>query len=116
LIDGRTLYLTGQYLYAYAPDIEDASRPLLRRFPTSEFVIFRHKRHGYVLEITPGGEVLDRELLLSQGDFTVGGLATTDGVILPAGTYDLAKRGGKRGDAQRSAEADEPRLRREPRG
>jgi hypothetical protein len=100
LRDGRTLYLTGQYLYDFDPDIEDSSQPLPRRFPTSEFVIFRHKRHGYVLEVKPGGQILERELLLRRGDVTVGGLATTDGTILPVGTYEQAKR-GKREDACR---------------
>lgn len=67
LEDGRVLYLVGQYLYEYEP-ITDDSEPDLnepRKFPCTEFVLFRHKQKGHVLDLKCGGQVLELETIFS---------------------------------------------------
>jgi hypothetical protein len=51
LNDGNVLFLSGQYLYDYAP-VDDIDPEQGRLFPCSEFTVKRHKDKGYVIEIT----------------------------------------------------------------
>jgi len=59
LLDGRVLFLTGQYLYDYEPDPK-GKRP--RRFPCSEFTVRRHRDEKYVADLICRGTVIEPEL------------------------------------------------------
>lgn len=61
LVDGRVLFLSGQYLYDYEPVENDTDDRQPRRFPCTDFTIRRHKIEGYVVEIVCRGEVLEPE-------------------------------------------------------
>jgi len=62
LEDGSVLYLTGQYLYDYAPlDADDDEPATPRRFPCTSFELFRNRRDQYTFDIACAGEVLEPE-------------------------------------------------------
>jgi hypothetical protein len=93
LMDGRVLFLSGQYLYEYEPsdDGPESSQP--RRFPCSEFTVRRHKIEGYVVTVECRGTALQPELIappFNPRDWQEGRLPE-DGDIL-AEAYDNLKR------------------------
>ena len=62
LADGAVLFLSGQYLYDFAPITDDAELNQARSFPCSEFTVRRHRKEGYVVDIICGGTVLEPEV------------------------------------------------------
>lgn len=93
LSDGRVLFMTGQYLYAYEPHEEDDElRP--RQFPSTEFVVRRHRDEGYVVDIQCTGPILEPELLAPPfgEDVWRQGALPKDGAIIVDATYDQIKR------------------------
>lgn len=62
LVDGKVLYLGGQYLYDYEPTNDDPKMNRPRAFPCTAFEVVRHRTAGYVLEIRCTGSVLEPEL------------------------------------------------------
>jgi hypothetical protein len=91
LEDGAVLFLSGQYLYDYAPD-DEWRHPAARRFPCTEFTVTRDRRHGYVVDIACRGAVLAPEGLappFSRDDHENESVPQ-DGDIL-ARTYDEIK-------------------------
>lgn len=92
LSDGRTLYLTGQYLYDFAPIEDDPELNQPRRFPCTAFTILRHKEAGYVVDILCSGEVLEPELIappFTREDRRRDILE--DGTVISDTTYDKIK-------------------------
>lgn len=92
LDDGRVLYLNGQYLDDYEPIDDDPELNQPRRFPCTEFEIFRHRTEGYVLEINCSGQVLEPETIaepVSQRELRT--KIPTDGQIIVSTTYDVLK-------------------------
>lgn len=63
LVDGRVLYLGGQYLYDYEPITDDPEVNQSRRFPCTEFTIRRHKAEGYVAEVVCRGTAIEPEFV-----------------------------------------------------
>jgi hypothetical protein len=93
LSDGRVLFMTGQYLYGYDPhEGDDEPRP--RRFPSTEFVVRRHRDEGYVVDIQCTGPILEPELLAPPfgEDVWRDGAIPEDGAIIVDATYDQIKR------------------------
>jgi hypothetical protein len=93
--DLSVLFLTGQYLYEYEPlakSRNSQARP--RRFPSTEFIVRRHKENGYAVDILCRGAVLDPEVLspsFDDSDFE-NNLIPKDGAIIREKTYDQIKR------------------------
>lgn len=95
LSDGRTLFLSGQYLYDYEPTSDDPELAQPRLFPCTEFVVLRHREAGYVLQIQCAGTVLEPEVVAPPfdcEDFRRG--IPQDGTILSDRSYEriLAER------------------------
>jgi hypothetical protein len=94
LDDGSTLFLSGQYLYEYEPaPVERHSPARARRFPCTEFVVRRHKRNGYAIDIQCSGSVLEPEVVtpwFGEDDFK-NDRVPQDGAILHDKTYDEIK-------------------------
>jgi hypothetical protein len=88
LVDGRVLFLTGQYLYETDPTDTDP-----RRFPCTEFTLRHHRSEGHPVDIQCRGTVLEPELTAPAeslhpafaGDFLA------DGEILTDPSYDELK-------------------------
>lgn len=59
--EGRTLYLSGQYLYEYEPIADDPELNQPRKFPSAEFTIKRHRTERFVVEIVCKGEIIEPE-------------------------------------------------------
>jgi hypothetical protein len=93
LVDGRVLFLTGQYLYDYEPSSEDADDYQPRRFPCTDFTIRRHKTEGYVVETLCKGIVLEPEFIAPQYSERVwrSGRIPEDGQVVSDMTYDEFK-------------------------
>lgn len=79
LIDGRVLFLSGQYLYDFEPITDDPELNQPRRFPCSEFAVLRHKTERY------------HDSTLRKAVWRSGGVPT-DGDIITAVSYDELKR------------------------
>jgi len=93
LLDGRVLFLSGQYLYDYEPISDDPELNRLRQFPCTEFEVLRHKDAGYVIDINCAGTVLEPEL--SAPAFTKDDLKRgipEDGEIFEEKSYEALKR------------------------
>jgi hypothetical protein len=92
LSDGRVLFMTGQYLYAYEPHEEGGHHP--RAFPCAEFVVRRHRDEGYVVDIHCAGPILEPELVAPPfgEDVWRAGAIPEDGTIIVDATYDQIKR------------------------
>ena len=95
LIDGRVLYLRGQYLYEYEPVGADPDDPgdTLRRFPCTEFEIVRHRVTGDVIEFNCAGRSFEPEFsapALPKSQLKQ--KMSRDGAILLGSTYDDLKR------------------------
>ncbi len=96
LEDGSVLYLSGQYLYDYdaieeSPPDDDLNQP--RLFPATEFVIHRHKRQGYVVEIEPKGPAFEPEYTAAcfASQDGPGIKIPLDGEVITDRTYDELK-------------------------
>jgi len=90
LIDGRVLFLSGQYLYDYEPISDDPEFNQPRLFPCTEFVVQRHKLARYVLQIQCAGAILEPEVVappFNREDHRRG--VPEDGAIIDDRTYDL---------------------------
>ena len=57
LVDGRVLFLSGQYLYDYEPISDDPESNQPRSFPCTEFTVRRHKNDGCVVDLLRAGTV-----------------------------------------------------------
>lgn len=92
LVDGRVLYLSGQYLYNYEPcDDPEMNQP--RSFPCSDFTVARHKTERFVVEFACRGEVIEPEFVapaFSKRDWRLGRVPQ-DGQIFSETTYDELK-------------------------
>lgn len=93
LVDGRVLYLSGQYLYDYEPISDDPEGNQPRRFPCTEFTVRRHKTEGFVVDLVCKGRVLEPEFIAppftQRGRRSIG--APEDGQVLSDRPYDLLK-------------------------
>ena len=81
LSDGGILYLSGQYLYDYA------------RFPSTEFMISRHREAGWVADIQCRGTLIEAEeleLSFSKSHFEAG-LVPDDGEIWRHRSFEQLK-------------------------
>ncbi len=93
LVDGRVLYLSGQYLYDYEPIGDDTGPEQPRRFPCTDFTVHRHATEGYVVEIECRGAVIEPELIarpFTDRDWKAGRVPD-DGQIISDTTYDALK-------------------------
>jgi hypothetical protein len=89
LIDGKVLYLNGQYLYEFEPTTDDPELNQARRFPCTDFVILRHKIAKYVIDIQCNGTVLEPELTappFTKADFKRG--IPEDREVISSANYD----------------------------
>ena len=93
LVDGRVLYLTGQYLYDYEPISDDPEMNQPRRFPCTAFTVRRHKTEGHVVEVICRGTVIEPEFsappLTRRSQRSIGALK--DGQVLSDRPYDGLK-------------------------
>jgi hypothetical protein len=93
LVDGRVLYLSGQYLYDYEPIADDPEVNQPRRFPCTDFTVRRHKTEGYVVGLVCTGTVIEPEFIAppftKRTRRSVG--APEDGQVLSDRPYDLLK-------------------------
>lgn len=93
LVDGRVLFLSGQYLYDYEPIADDPEVNQPRRFPCTDFTIRRHKIEGYVVEVVCRGAVLEPEFLAPPfpRQKRWSGPVPEDGQLIVDTTYDALK-------------------------
>jgi hypothetical protein len=93
LVDGRVLFMSGQYLYDYEPYDEPGSRHV-RRFPCTEFTVRRHSRENYVVDLRCEGTVLEPELVAPSfgPDVWRAGVVPEDGQILADRSYETIRR------------------------
>ncbi|HEX4351085.1 MAG TPA: hypothetical protein VH251_11890 [Verrucomicrobiae bacterium] len=89
LRNGTVLFLCGQYLYDYEPADGDARTKQPRKFPCTEFSVLRHKQHGWIVDIEPGGTVLEPEC---EAPPFGGEEPPADGDIISDRSYDEIKR------------------------
>jgi hypothetical protein len=93
LVDGRVLYLSGQYLYDYEPISDDPKVNQPRRFPCTDFTVRRHKTEGYVVELECRRRVIEPEFIAApfskRSRRLIG--APEDGQVLSDRPYDLLK-------------------------
>ncbi len=92
LVDGRVLYLNGQYLYDYEKITDDPQVSQPRLFPCTEFEILRHKVAGYVVHIQCAGTVLEPEFTAAPfaGDDSPYNVPE-DGEIITDRSYEALK-------------------------
>lgn len=93
LVDGRVLFLSGQYLYDFEPVSDDPAVNRPRRFPCSEFTVVRHRIEGYVVDITCRGSILEPEIVAPSFGERVwrdGGIPA-DGDVITDMSYDALK-------------------------
>lgn len=95
LEDGRVLFLQGQYLYDYGP-VEDDEEPESNRdrlFPCTEFILHRHKKHDYLIELECKGTVLEPECVVPplSNNHRKQGLNPDDEDIIADRSYDEIK-------------------------
>jgi hypothetical protein len=64
LEDGTVLFVSGQYLYEYDPDPDDAIST--RTFPCDYFTLRSHKQNGHVIDILCHGVPTDPELVVDS--------------------------------------------------
>ena len=94
LVDGRVLFLSGQYLYDYEPISGDPAMNQARSFPCTEFTIRRHKTDRYVLDMLRGGAVLEPEIMappFGEKAWKVNRVRE-DGEVIVGASYDELKR------------------------
>lgn len=95
LDDGRVLFLQGQYLYDYGP-VEDDEEPESNRdrlFPCTEFILLRHKKYDYLIDIECKGTVLEPERIVPpvSNEHRRQGLDPDDEDIITDRSYDEIK-------------------------
>ena len=93
LVDGRVLFLSGQYLYQYEPEIRGSAVSQPRRFPCAEFVVRRHKTEHYAVDVMCSGAVIEPEVQTPPFDAAAFGTAEIpeDGEVIRDRTYDSLK-------------------------
>jgi hypothetical protein len=93
LVDGRILFLSGQYLYDFEPITGDPELNQPRTFPCSEFSVIRHKTERYVVDIRCRGEVMEPEAVAPPFGKAVRrrGDVPADGEIIGGQSYDKLK-------------------------
>ena len=94
LVDGRVLFLSGQYLYDYEPISDDPGGNQPRSFPCTEFTVRRHRAERYVVDILRGGAVLDPEVMgppFGRHAWRAKRVPE-DGQVIADTTYDALKR------------------------
>jgi hypothetical protein len=93
LVDGRVLYLSGQYLLHYEPISDDPELNQPRRFPCTDFTVRRNKVEGYVVELVCRGSIIEPEFIAppftKRSRRSIG--APEDGQVLSDRSYDLLK-------------------------
>lgn len=94
LVDGRVLFLIGQYLYDFEPLVEDEDDEARdRAFPCTAFEVLRHRTGGYVIDIRCQGIVLEPEFILPPIAWESWQLEMPeDGEIFTSLSYDEIKR------------------------
>lgn len=93
LEDDSVLFVGGEYLYEYDPIDDDPELNCPRRFPCTKFVIHRHARKRYVLDIQCEGRVLEPELVapaFTEQEYRQNAIPK-DGQIIRDRTYDAIK-------------------------
>ncbi|MBI3272314.1 MAG: hypothetical protein HYZ53_25205 [Planctomycetes bacterium] len=91
---GAVLYLNGQYLLDYRPDLKEAegAAAASRKFPCTEFTVKRHRTEGYVLDIVCGGEAFEPELWAPPfAPERFGRDLPEDGQVITETSYDSLK-------------------------
>ncbi len=91
LVDGRVLYLSGQYLHDYEPIADGPEGNQPRRFPCTDFTVRRHKIQRYVVDLVCRGRVLEPEFIAPPFTRRAGHSfgAPEDGQVLSDRPYDL---------------------------
>ena len=94
LVDGRVLFLSGQYLYDYEPISDDPESNQPRSFPCTEFTVRRHKNDGCVVDLLRAGTVLEPEIMapaFGKQVWRANGIPE-DGQVITSTSYDELKR------------------------
>ena len=92
LVDGRVLFLSGQYLYDYEPLNDDPELNQPRRFPCADFTIRRHKIEGHVVEVVCRGAVIEPEFFANPFPTQEKSVhVPEDGQLILDSTYDALK-------------------------
>src|SRR5262245_8207917 len=93
LVDGRVLFLSGQYLYDYEPISDDPELNRARSFPCSDFIVRRHKTEGFTVEVGCRGNVIEPEFMARpfSRQERQSGRVPKDGQIVSDTTYDALK-------------------------
>ena len=89
LVDGRAMFLSGPYLWAFEEETEEPEIMQDRLFPCTRFRIRRHRTEGHVLELQRLGPVLRLDqtppLLRAERDRVLG--SKVDGEIWRGASY-----------------------------
>jgi hypothetical protein len=92
LDNGQVLFLMGQYLWDYEPMLDNGN-DIPRKFPSTEFVVQRHRDTDFSVDVISSGEVLEPEVCAPH--FTVEDYeldrVPDDGEIISHLTYDEVK-------------------------
>jgi len=94
LEDASVLFLTGQYLYEYEALSKGKEIEHSRRFPNTEFVVRRHSKKGYVIDILCNGSVIEPEIVapaFDTDDFGTNRIPE-DGQIIRDKTFEQLKK------------------------
>jgi len=88
LLDGAVLYLRGQYLDDYGPDVADS-----RRFPCTSFRLVRHKPSGEFVDVHCDGAPLEPETTLPPfpSEYFLNDALFADGQIIADRSFDALK-------------------------
>ncbi|MDW8244497.1 MAG: hypothetical protein RMJ88_14910 [Thermogemmata sp.] len=96
LQDGSIMYFVGQYLYDYEPVYDGYMLCKPRNFPCTNFSIYRHKQHGYVVNLECRGKPLEPEVTYKIKEpisklKQLFGHELQDGVIIAGWRYDVLR-------------------------
>lgn len=87
LSDDRVMCLYGQYLYAFEPGLDPDDKESFgeRLFPSTEFTVVRRVRDNELLELAPGSQPLETEVLDAPEEYSLlnaVGFSLEDGEIV----------------------------------
>jgi len=91
LVGGGILHLSGDYLDEYLLNAEDGATDVLGiGFPSTEFVIRRHRIEGYVVDVVCLGRAIemDRAVILPEAVVAALGDEVGDGDVIRDWSYD----------------------------